>query len=602
MPFPKVPMTSMVRFYFHTVDPRFPAAAHRVHGPLSRGWLLLGLVLAGWLCHQPMLRAQSVAHSPALRSMTLKQVVAQILERNESLQIKQIEAEVSQKGVLAERGVYEPRVVTSIDHVDSRRQNNAQQQSSLLSTSRFEERNSVYSSGIEFLLPTGGKLNTGVTLRNLENNLQALRSVNREYEAFAGASLTQPLLKNFGPGFTESRIRIAALVSDLAFQEYRRQLMLIVARAESAYWDLYLTQEQERLTAESLSLAAAILEDNKSRAQLGQSSEIEVLKAQAGLNLREARHKDARLRRMQGAGQLGILLSDPGLRSNVVLYASDHPVVHEGPLTYYESYEQAFELNPDYVSRRKQAQQENVRLAFAKNQRLPQLDLKASYGLNGLESSPGAAWETAANRGFPSWSLGLEMRIPMLGGQREKNELEAAKLNRKKALLAIREMESQIAMALETALSRVRLQGENVTNYNAAVTFHDQLLKSQRERLEMGRVDTRSVLEIEEKLFEARLAVVDSLVQHKKGLIDLELVSGSILQTRGFDLTKRELHARTSTALQGDTWSPAALEKYAREANKGDNYGDLSPARLEQRIWLEKLRETPVQPPPPAQR
>ena len=41
----------------------------------------------------------------------------------------------------------------------------------------------------------------------------------------------------------------------------------------------------------------------------------------------------------------------------------------------------------------KKVRQEELRVAYAKNQRLPQLDLKASYGLNGLGSTPGESWD-----------------------------------------------------------------------------------------------------------------------------------------------------------------------------------------------------------------
>lgn len=116
----------------------------------------------------------------------------------------------------------------------------------------------------------------------------------------------------------------------------------------------------------------------------------------------------------------------------------------------------------------------------------------------------------------------------------------------------------------------------------------------------MGRVDTRSVLEVEEKLFEAKLAVLDSMVQHRKGMLDLELVSGSILQTRSLDLTKTELHTRTEQAMRGEMWSQSSLERYAREVERGDYRGDASPASLPQRQWIEQLRRKPSPPSAPS--
>src|SRR5690606_26655648 len=117
------------------------------------------------------------------------------------------------------------------------------------------------------------------------------------------------------------------------------------------------------------------------------------------------------------------------------------PELQDVPVDYYESYRNAFDHNPDYISRRQEALAENVRLAFAKNQRLPQLDLKASYGLNGLGGSPAHSWDDVEGGDFPAWSVGVELRIPITGGIRERNEYEAAKLAKQRSLVGLKEIE-----------------------------------------------------------------------------------------------------------------------------------------------------------------
>ena len=57
---------------------------------------------------------------------------------------------------------------------------------------------------------------------------------------------------------TLANLRLTALESDIAFQEYRRQLMLTLSQAESAYWNLYYAQEQLRFFKESISVAESI--------------------------------------------------------------------------------------------------------------------------------------------------------------------------------------------------------------------------------------------------------------------------------------------------------------------------------------------------------
>lgn len=554
------------------------------------GWLLV------WLCCPASIVAQAPGNSVAPGGLTLEEVVRRVVEQNESIQMKMLEAEISRKTLKAEESIFEPAVVSSVRHIDSQRPNNVQEQRSLL-TSQLDERNTLYDGGLEFLSPIGSRFRLGVTFRDLHNNLQRLPSIlsvstnpiSHEYESFVGLSVVQPLLKNFGVNATTVRIRLAAAASELAFQDYRRQLMITVGRAESAYWDLYLTQEQERISQESIATAQAILSDNENRLKLGRSSELEVLQSQAGLALRKARYGEARTKRVEGASQLASLLSEPGILTNMNLRAIDKPVIRAVPLTYFDSYQQAYQLNPDYLSRKTQVNQENIRLAYARNQRLPQLDFKADYGFNGLGHNPSEAWEDVGRYNFPVWSVGLEMRIPITGGIRERNELEAAKLSQDRALLALKEVEIQIGNALDSAMNKTRGYADNLESYQQVVSFHQQLVDSQLERLKLGRVDTLTVLQNEEKLFEARIAALDNIVQYEKAFLEMELVTGSTLAVRDLEITRPQLKAKTEAYLQ-ERLSPAALEKYAAEAAK-QYFEDLSPRSLSTRRALSRLHQ-----------
>jgi outer membrane protein len=531
---------------------------------------------------------------PSARDVTVQEVVRRVLQENESVQMKLLEAEIARKTLKAEKGIFEPAVTGSAEHVDSKRPNNVQEQRSLL-TSELDERNNLYGGGLEFLSPLGSKFKLGVSLHDLHNNLQQQGSIlgistnpiSHEYETFVGVSLVQPLLKDFGVNATTVRIRLAAAASDLAFQDYRRQLMLTVGRAESAYWDLYLTQEQERISTQSVAVAEAVLIDDQNRLKVGQSAELEVLQAQAGLSLRRARYNEARTKRFEAATQLATLLSESAMTTNLLLRAVDKPPIRETPLSYFESYQQAFELNPDYLSRKIQVNQETIRLGYARNQRLPQLDLKADYGFNGLGDTPGQSWDDIGHYDFPAWSVGLELRVPMTGGIRERNELQAARLGQERALLGLKEVEVQIANALVSAMHKARAYLDSVQSYRSVVAFHEQLLASQMDRLKVGRIDSFTVLDTEEKLFEARIAELENLVAYEKAFLELELVSGSTLLVRHLEITKPQLQARTAAYLKGRL-PPVALEHYAREAAK-DYHEDLSPESLTTRKALDLL-------------
>ena len=515
---------------------------------------------------------ESTEALPAARALTLSEAVEQVLIHNESLQSKLLDAEIARRQYRAEKGIFEPAVVGSYEHIDSERENTVEQTRNLFGpfgggsgTTLFTEKNDLYNGGLEFLSPVGSRFRVGYNLRRLENSLQG-PTVNSEYVTTVGLTATQPLLKNFGTAATLARIRLAAINSDLAFQDYRRQLMLTVSRAEAAYWDLYFAQEQQRISQESVNLAQSLYDDNKTRLEVGRSSELEVLQAEAGLSLRRARRSEAGQRQTEAANQLSTMFSSAVVdAAEVDVVAVQEPELADVTIDYYSSYRNAFDNNPDYITRKQQALAEKVRLAFAKNQKLPQLDLKGSYGLNGLGGSPGHSWDDIESADFPAWSVGVELRIPITGGIRERNEYEAAKLAKQRALVGLKEIEVQIGNALNTAILKVRNLRESVENHRSVISFHEQLLENQLARLEVGVIDSRTVLETEEQLFEARMGLLDNLVQYQKALLELQLVQGTTLLDRNLDLSKPELQHLTQRMLAANRFAGPEFDNLKQE-------------------------------------
>ena len=138
-------------------------------------------------------------------------------------------------------------------------------------------------------------------------------------------------------------------------------------------------------------------------------------------------------------------------------------------------------------------------------------------------------------------------------------------------------------------MHKTRSYLDNVQSYDSVVEFHQQLLASQLDRLKVGRLDSRTVLETEEKLFEAKIAALENLIQYQKAYLEMELVTGTTLLVRNLDVTKPQLQARTAAYLK-DRLSDVALEKYARAASK-EYYEDLSPNSFTTRKALDVLHQ-----------
>lgn len=494
-----------------------------------------------------------------------------VISRNESLHARVLEYEINHQRFRGERGIFEPELVLSYDRVENKRENTAEQRRST-GVLIFEEDNNIYNAGLEALVPSGAKVRLGYTLRDLRNNLQdpalgtiVTNSPRGEWQTFAGISVTQPLLKNAWFPATLATLRLAALGSEVAYHEYRRQMMIVISSAEAAYWNLYLAQEQVGFFRESVRLAEQLVSDAEARVRAGKAAELDVLEARAGLALRQSKLLEAEQKYAETASQLLTLVSQASLDAPPVLRALDQPSFSADVPPFADSGRAALASNPDYLAQFSRMKQEDIRVAYAKNQALPQFDLRASYGLNGLGADPYESFDEVQGGRYPSFSVGAELHVPLAGNIKASRERDAARLRKQQALVTLKETETQVLNAVDTALRKVRRAHEAVTNYQNVVAFNENLLETERARLNAGTVSSRRVLEVDASLFEAKNSVVEAKVLSERARLELELVQGTLLRSRNVEIAQKELERRTTDLLNQLGVSEAHYRSLARE-------------------------------------
>lgn len=523
----------------------------------------------------PRLNAETVSLiDGAPPPMTLSNLLQLVVERNETLQSKLLDFEAKHQLHLAEKGAFEPDVVGSYNHEVNNRPNNAQQQNETENTV-LHETNNIYDGGLESLIPTGAKLHVGYTLSDLNNNIlpSGLFSgglsnpAQLRYQSFAGVTVVQPLLKNFGTAVTMAGIRIAALSSKIAFQDYRKQLMTVLSTTEATYWKLYLVQEQERVLEESVGRAETILKDNRTRFDAGKGSELDVMEAQAALGLRRAKLADMQQQVVENANRVVSFYAGRTKGTNALLRVVDAPEVHAEKLDFDRLGRSAFNMNPDYVIQEEKVDQELVRLGYAKNQRLPQFDLKGAYGLNGIGRTPDESIDDIPNREFPSWSVGAEFRVP-LGATKVRHEYTAAEMQLQSAQMTLKSLRTDIFNGLDTARNKVASLRDSVASYQIAADYYKKLFETALVRQQAGKLETTKVFDAEADWFNARTDAIESLVRYQVAWLEMQVLCGSLLQEHHLELTQEDLQRSTRAMLKnGHPGSTADVIHRSNERN-----------------------------------
>jgi outer membrane protein TolC len=485
--------------------------------------------------------------------LTLQAYLERVLEYNESVQVRMLELEISRQRLRGEKGIFEPTLATSYEHLDSYRPNTVEQRRQQYSA-EYIENNNIFTAGVEMLASVGTRIRLASTFSDLNNNLQQSAifgpaRTNGEFMTFVGVNVVQPMLKNGGPDTTLAGIRLAAVASDVAFQDYRRQTMEVLSRAESLYWQLYFAQEQLRFLDESVAVAENLLKINRARQEVGSGSDLEVMEAESGLALRRSKQAEALQKLIEVSNGLISLYSTTIFETNRILRAVDSPAIHRASPQMFDCWRTAMGHNPDYLNQRKKVTGEEIRVGYTRNQTLPELNLRGSYGWYGLGENVDESWYDMASGEFPAWTVGVEFRVPLGGGMKTRGEYAQARLRRQQVLLQLHDIETQIVNGLDSAIRKVGYSLDNVSNYEQVVGFYQNLFDTQRQRLEVGAVDSQTLLETEARLFEAKNAVAESLVQHERAWLELELVQGTVLARRHMEMSQTDLERRTGTLL-----------------------------------------------------
>jgi outer membrane protein TolC len=472
--------------------------------------------------------------------LSLRDFLLLVRERNEQISYQGSEWAVSREAVKGAHAIFEPALVGSYQYQEDKRRNTVQDLVSQGYYPYFQERSQSYQAAIEGQVPTGAKVRLGYTLKDFVNSIDAryysIYGVEREAQTVFGASVVQPLLKGRGVAVNTALIRVAEADSDIAYQTYRGQMMRVMSDAIAAYWELSLAREKLVVRKESELNAEGILKQNIARAAAGKIADTEVLEARAGLALRKSLVNEALQAIVSAMNITRSFFSSSTAQDSAEIVPAERLAMEEVKPDFTQSLSTAFKHRAEYLASLRKIEREDIKLIYAENQVWPQLDLKGSYNMNGLDDRPRASWSDAWRRDYETWSVGMELRVPLGGDKKGRSELEATKQRKRQALLELKAVEVSLANAVDTSVRGVSNAWVQARHFADIVEMTRQLLDAEIARFEAGKSNSRILLEREENLNKAKEAYIESLVKYRRALFQLDMAEGTLLVNQGIDV------------------------------------------------------------------
>jgi outer membrane protein TolC len=477
--------------------------------------------------------------------LSLTDVVELALKNNLNIGVERYTPRISRMGIIKAEAEFDPEFAAGVSGGRTTSPGfSTWAGETALAARRDKEIN--FEAGFNKKFPTGATGSVLLYTRRLQTNRSGI-FLNPSWASDLTFALTQPLLKGFGQKINEAEIIIARNNEAISVYEFHSKVLEVLSEAQEVYWDLVLAYEDLEVQEYSLELAEDFLEKNKKRVEAGVLAPIETLRPQAELAAREEGVVIARSRiqdltdelrnilNLNSAppfGEQGTGASAAPVNEEGALRPADNAAYEEAEVNLSSSIKAALENRPDYAQAKKDLENLDISLVVAKNATLPQLDLAATYNINGLGGSLGNDVDMLATPDFFDWEVGVNFAIP-LGNRKAKSEYLQAKWEKEKALLGLKSLENDIVTEVKAAVREVATNLRRIETNRRARELAEERLKAEEKRFELGLGSSLDVLEAQKDVTSAQSAELEAIIDYNIALVQLAETEGTLIAASG---------------------------------------------------------------------
>lgn len=303
---------------------------------------------------------------------------------------------------------------------------------------------------------------------------------NPAYSSALVLDVRQPLYRAAGWKVNTAPIRIAGARAGQTEWDVQQAAQAQVRSVMEAYWRLHAALFAWQAIDGLLPLVEETVRIEELRYQSQRSIYADVARASSSLEA---------LRRQRAQAELSVRQAEFNMRQLMGLPASDGAVLVPVDMPYGARIEPnieqlvqtAHQRRPDLNRRRARRDEQDWKLVVAQNGVLPQLDLRALYRTNGLDSRLDDSLDQMSAFQYTDWTLGVEFSMP-LGNRRAKADLQAAELQLMRELALIRGFEEQVTFDFLSLAAELRATWESYESSARQVQHAQEWLRLSRIR------------------------------------------------------------------------------------------------------------------------
>jgi outer membrane protein TolC len=388
----------------------------------------------------------------------------------------------------------------------------------------------TYDFGIDKKLKSGTDLSINLN-HNREWTNSAFVSSNPYHNSEIEINLTQPVAKNFFGLIDRGNIEIIKQdIKNSGLESYSRIEDAIIL-AEKAYWKTVLAREEFLIKKGILKKAVRFFNQYRYKMKIGLTETGDVLAAEANMHARENELLIASNGLKTSEEILRLRLN---LDNSIKITPKDRlPAITE-ETTFIESLRTAFENRRDYRSAKNDIESRDINLSMKSNSRFPEIDLKATFATNGLNSKYYRAMEGIVEDSNPKYYVGLEFKYPLENRQAE-SEHEKALLEKAKSIVNMQKTERQIISDIDEKFRDLAVNKISMSKMRRIENLQEGKLFQEEKKFKYGRSDSDTIIRYQEDLLNAKLNTQKAYYEYTSSALDLMNAEDVFLKQTGLE-------------------------------------------------------------------
>lgn len=460
--------------------------------------------------------------------LSVEEATMRMLQHNADLRTQELSPVIAGTFEAIERGVYDPELFAELSYGEQSALEVARATSDQFSV-EAEDASAVV--GVRQLLPTGTEIEA-----TFGQEYSLSNRTPEQQEARIGLTVTQSLLRGFGPAANLTRVWQAerdTLASQFELRAYTEQL---VADVESTYWRFVLVKEEIAIFERSLEIAKRQRDEAEQQIEVGLLATTEGAAARAEVALREQELIDARSELQSVRLELSYLLNvgeEGALEREFEAVSS--PRTEANPLYDLDSRVRlAMRSRPELNEARLQVERNTLETVVTRNGLLPRLDFFVTLGRSGFGNSLSRSFDALDG---PSYDLRTGLTLSHALGNRSARARDlAARATRQQAQAALENLEDLVELEVRQAATEVERARQQISASAASRELREQAAEAEEERFQVGSSTALLVAQAQRDLLASRIAEIEAIVDYRLALIQLYLAEGTLLERRGIVL------------------------------------------------------------------